>query len=86
MRVRRGLVAGRFKQEPGGVVEDAVVGDQRDVEAEGSGCDPAIGVVLALAEGMADAFAVDAKAGIGEHEVGAGVDGLGHRDAGFELV
>ncbi len=67
-------------------MEDAVVGDKRDVEAEGGGRDRAVGVVLALAEGMADAFAVDAKTRIGAHEIGAGVDGLSRCDPGFELA
>ena len=50
----------RLELEPGRALEDPVVGDERDPETERRGRDPAVGVVLALAERMTDPHAVGA--------------------------
>ena len=50
-----GLVASGpdgLEDEPGGSFKDSVVRHQRDAEAERGGCDPAVGVVVSLAEGV----------------------------------
>ena len=50
----------RFEPETRGCLEE-VVRHRPNVEPERGGGDPAIGVVLALAEGVTDALAGDAK-------------------------
>lgn len=68
-----------------GRCEDAVIGDQRDTKPYRGCRDPAVGVVLTLAEGVADALALGPEARIGEHQLGPRVDRLGRGGAGFEL-
>ena len=51
----------RFEPETRGCLEDQVVRHRPNVEPERGGGDQAIGVVLALAEGVTDALAGDAK-------------------------
>ena len=65
------------------MLEDAVVGHQRDAKSQRGGRDPAVGVVLSLAERVAGSLAGDAERDVGG-EVGAGVDNLGSRDLSFE--
>jgi len=68
------------------VLEDAVVRDEGDVEAKRGGGDPAVGVMVALAEGMADVLAGDAQLGVGANQVVAGVDDLGAGDSCLEMA
>jgi hypothetical protein len=76
----------RLEAQAGRALEDSVVRHQRDPEAEGSGCDPSVGVVLALAEGVADVHAVGAKLGVDTYKVVPGVDDLGRIDLGVKLA
>lgn len=79
-------VCGRLEHKPGDVAEDAVVGDQRDTKAYRGRRDPAVGVVLTLAEGVADPLALGSEPRISEHQLWPRVDRLGRGDAGFELA
>ena len=69
--------------KPEDVVEEAIVGDERDAKAQGGSGHPSIGVVVPLAQCMADALAVDAVLGV--DELGSGVDSLGFVDPCFEF-
>jgi hypothetical protein len=55
----------RLELESWRSLEDPVVGHQRDAEAERGGGDPTVGVVLALAEGVADAYTLGTESGVG---------------------
>ena len=63
----------RLKLELRGVLENAIVRDERDAEAERGGGDPAIGIVLPLAERVTNLHAVGAEARVGGDELVAGV-------------
>lgn len=73
-----------LEDQPRRILEDAVVGHQRDAEAQCGGGDPAVGVVFALAQGMADTLTGNAELDVGPDEVVAGVDYLGAGDLSLE--
>src|SRR4029450_5082757 len=75
----------RLKLELRGVFENAIVRDERDAEAERGGGDPAIGIVLPLAERVTNLHAVGAEARVGGDELVAGVDNFDSGDLGVEL-
>ena len=60
-----------FEDEARSAYEDAVVRDERDSEAERSGCDPAVGVVVTLAEGVPTPCASDPHFGLDADELAA---------------
>jgi hypothetical protein len=62
-----------------------VVGDEWDPESDRGRGDPAVRVVLALRESVADRGAVGAQLGAYRHELGAGVDDLRALDLAVEL-
>lgn len=70
----------RLEHEARGPFKDPIVGDQRNTEPKSGSRDPAIGVVLALAQGVTDPLAGDAKLGVDADEVAAGVHDLGASD------
>lgn len=76
----RRRASGGLERETGRVLEDAVVGDERDAEAERGGGDPSVGVVLALTEAVPDALAGDAKIGVEADQVTSGVHDFGPGD------
>jgi hypothetical protein len=78
--------AHRFENEAGDVAKDAVIRNQRDSEADRRRGDPSISVVLALAERVPDALAVNAQPSIGEHQLRSRVHGLGVPDSRFEFA
>lgn len=75
-----------FEHEARRPLEDAVVRHKRDVEAQSGGCDPPIGVVLALAEGVTNPLARDAEFDVGADEIGAGLHDLGTGNGRFEML
>ena len=75
----------RFEREAGYGLEDGVVGDEWDPESDRGRGDPAVRVVLALCESVADRGAVGAQLGAYRHELGAGVDDLCALDLAIEL-
>ena len=82
------VVSGRdvpTQAEAQGVLENAIVRDERDAEAERGGGDPAIGIVLPLAERVTNLHAVGAEARVGGDELVAGVDDFDSGDLGVEL-
>lgn len=81
-----GLAADSCEYEPRRPLEDAVVRHKRDVEAQSGGCDPPIGVVLALAEGVTNPLARDAEFDVGADEIGAGLHDLGTGNGRFEML
>lgn len=68
------------------VLEDAVVGDQRNPESDGRGGDPTVGIMLTLAERVAGALAGDAEFGVGADEIGAGEDDLDTSERGLHAA
>ncbi len=71
---------------PGGSFEDAVVRHERDAKSERRGGNPAIGVVVTLAQRVPDPFARDPQLDVGPHEITAGVDDLGASNLGIQAV
>jgi len=61
---------------PGASVKIPVVRHQRESEPQRSSGDPAVGVVVALAEGVPDPLAVGAELRVDQYEFRPGVDGL----------
>lgn len=76
----RELALGGFEDEAWGVLEDAVVRNQGDAEPQCGGGDPAVSVVLTLAEGVAGSLAGHTEPDVDIDQVGAGVDDLGPGD------
>jgi hypothetical protein len=60
----------RFEREAGYGLEGGVVGDERDPESDRDRGDPAVGVVLALSESVADRGTISAQLGADRHELG----------------
>ncbi len=58
-----------FQCQPWDVIEDGIVGDEGDTKTQGGSGHPSIGVVVPLAQGMADAFAGNAELGIDKDEI-----------------
>lgn len=56
------------------------------MEAERGDCDPAVGVVVMLAEGVPSPCASDSQFGVDGDELAAGVDDLGAIDLGFQTL
>ena len=65
---------GGLETEAGDGSEDAVVGDERQAEANRCGRDPAIGVVLALSQSVARVGARGSKPGVDLDEFGSCVN------------
>ncbi len=74
-----------FQCQPWDVLEDAIVGDEGDAKTQGGSGHPSIGVVVPLAQGMADALADNAELGIDKDEVWTRVHDLSFVDPRFEL-
>ena len=64
-----GRASGGLELEAGRVLEDAVIGDEGDAEAQGGRRDPSVGVVFPLAQGMPDALAGDAELGVDADQI-----------------
>ncbi len=76
----------RLEAQAGRALEYAVVRYEWDSEAESGRRNPAIGVVLALGESVADPCALGAQLGVDRDELVAGVHDLDGGDLGVELA
>jgi hypothetical protein len=59
----------RFEDQSRYVAEDAVVGDEGDVEPNCGGRDPTVAIVLALAERVPNSLAVNSESCVSEYEI-----------------
>ena len=66
-------------------MEDPVVGDQWNAKPQGCRRDPAVGVVLTLAERVANRFAIRSQLCADLNKLRAGMDDLGALDLRVEL-
>jgi hypothetical protein len=75
----------RLEHEARHAAEDPVVGDERNAKPQRGRGNPAIGIVLSLAERVADGFAIHSQLRADLDKLRAGVDDLGALDLRVEL-
>ena len=76
----------RLELEAPGVLEDSIVRDEWDAEAERGRGDPAISVLLALAERVTDPHAIGAQTRVGATSSSSEVDHLDHGNLGSSFL
>lgn len=73
-----------LEDKPGGVAEDAIVGDQWDAQPNRSRCDPAVCVMVPLCECVTGPLAVCSQIGVDPHELRSRMNDLDLGELGID--